>query len=144
MTAKDFIPIGLLLAILFILIKVLQITKSLQAPVITEDYSPTVISNSSNEEKVTKGKKTRLKQRPSRILKILKSDGKPRTSEEILEVYNAKYKEVTLGNLNSFIRWLLKANLLNKEDVENKGQVFGLAEWFNEEGELEEIYFNKL
>ncbi len=141
MNVKDIIIIVVLIIILLILIKVFQFTKALQPVKVTFDKSSDGSSKTFNELEV---KKIKVKQKPNRVLKILKAMEIPMTNENLLKAYNNQYKEISMSNINSFIRWLKKNNLLNSEQLEGGIEVFGISDWFDESGELLEEYFNKL
>lgn len=149
MTAKDIIPIVLLLAILGLLIKVFQFTKTLQPSLdagTPKRLPPPSYSDETQEEdgiiKTRKPRTVRVKITYNRMVKLLQ-DGIPKSEETLLELYNKKHKKpIKMANVKQFLKWLHGRDMVMYEDFE-EGKVWGLPEMF-EDGELIEEYANKL
>lgn len=153
MNTKDIIQLVLFVVIIGIFLYMLKIIKAMQPQMVTDDgnivdtdvYSPSnsparVNNNLESVEKKTR--KTRVKITMNRLIRILRSDDKPRSADTMLADYNDKHKPVSISNIKAWLKWLQKNQLVNSEEMEDGLIIWGLSEWFSD-GELQEEYFTK-
>lgn len=149
MNFKDYIIIILLIVIIIVLFKVLNQTKGVTPPTQVQDAPENSEQDEQHEnpEQVIIKKRNRksvLKIKYNRVVKILKELDVPMTKDAILEIYNQSYKAISKSTLSLFLLWLSKNKFISSEEIDGKGKIFGIFDWFNEEGQLEEDYFLKL